>query len=182
MKRLICLILALSVLPSMVQATCNPQIPETTPTSRFINLQNGTVLDTRTGLQWQRCPFGYSFDDNGTPADMTDDTCTVTGNTFTTWDFALSDQALYAGETDWRIPNVKELGSIVERSCTLPAINEVVFPNTPIGSTFWTASHETYNGVDFSNVWLVDFTTGRVIIGTKIFIGGRYYRRVRRGD
>ena len=182
MKRLICLIMSFAVLPTLAQATCNPLIPETTPTSRFVNLLNGTVLDTRTGLQWERCPFNYIFDDNGTPTDMSDDTCTIIGTALTSWGEALSDQTLYAGETDWRIPNVKELDSIIEKGCTLPAINEVVFPDTPIGSVFWTSSHETNNGVDFSYVWLVDFSTGRVITGTKVFVGGHFYRRVRRGE
>lgn len=40
---------------------------------------------------------------------------------------------------DWRLPNLRELATIVERECTDPRVNLTVFPNTPAG-LFWTAS------------------------------------------
>ena len=44
-----------------VQA-CNSAIPQTTPSSRFQDLGDGTVQDTKTGLTWMRCSLGQSWD------------------------------------------------------------------------------------------------------------------------
>lgn len=38
--------------------TCNSNIPESTPTSRFTDNGNGTVTDTKTGIMWKRCAEG----------------------------------------------------------------------------------------------------------------------------
>ncbi len=62
---------------------------------------------------------------------------------------------------DWRLPNFKELNSIVERACYDPAINIAYFPNTP-GSYFWSAS--PYAIIRLTNAWVVNFNSG--------FIGG----------
>ena len=55
---------------------------------------------------------------------------------------ALGNSAALAGYTDWRIPNWKELDSIVDLSVTTPCIDGTTFPSTP--STYhWTSSHGT---------------------------------------
>jgi len=90
--------------------TCKyDSIPATAPASRFTDNGDGTVTDKTTGLQWQRCSQGQTWS-GGTCAG------TATGHT---WQAALqlADVATYAGRSDWRLPNIKELASIVEQAC-----------------------------------------------------------------
>jgi len=137
MSRIIPLLAAvgLAVAHPAVAQTCKPAIPATTPTADFQFHGDGTVTHTPTELTWQRCLVGQSFDDNATPSDPTDDACTGSP-TDMTWQAALQHAD---GETDWRLPNIKELASIVEQQCHDPAINAAVFPDTP-SSYVWSAS------------------------------------------
>jgi hypothetical protein len=90
------------------------------------------VTDTNTGLIWQRCPEGMTWDGINT--------CTGTASVFT-HEAALQRamaQANSSGVT-WRLPNVKELASIADKSLSNPAINSTAFPATPTG-IFWSSS------------------------------------------
>lgn len=126
-----------------VAQTCNERIIPATPDDRF-EVSGGEVKDLRTGLIWQRCIFGHSW--NGT-------TCSDngTGIDYHYWSFALG-----LADGDWRVPNIKELASIVETACASPAINSTIFPNTSSGR-YWSSSPY----VQSSNyVWIVDFGSG----------------------
>ncbi|MGH8500348.1 MAG: DUF1566 domain-containing protein, partial [Methylococcales bacterium] len=87
-----------------------------------------------------------------------------------------ANNSTLAGFTDGRLPNLKELSSIVERKCFNPAINEAVFPGTP-SAFFWSASAFAND----SNVaWVVVFNDGFDGVGGK-FNSGRV-RLVRGGQ
>jgi hypothetical protein len=60
---------------------------------------------------------------------------------------------VFANQLGWRVPNVKELSSITERSCVRPAINELLFPNTP-SDDFWTSSPSV---LDPHRAWVIAF-------------------------
>lgn len=130
--------------------TCRTQseIPASTPTERFNDNGDGTTTDLGTGLMWARCAARLSGSD-----------CTTGSVDSYTWQQALdlANANTLAGFSDWRLPNVKELGSIVERQCHEPSINLSVFPNTP-ASDFWSASPHAYNS---SRAWYVKFSSGR---------------------
>jgi hypothetical protein len=143
-------------------ASCNDRIRMATPTSRFTVNGDGTVTDKKTKLTWQRCPMGMVLDDGGTPGVLGDDRCLPAQATTFTWGAALraaqqvNASGGFAGASDWRVPNRKELLSIVETACTFPALNTQVFPEPPPGQFL---SSTTYSSVPHL-VWATDFGTG----------------------
>ena len=134
-------------------ADCDTAVVPTTPSSHF-NIQKNTALvqDKRTGLIWQRCTLGMQWS-------ATDNTCVISANTPSqfTWQAALAyaNSSSFAGFTDWRVPNKKELASIVEYQCRKPALNTVIFGG---GETLWTSTPMPY----FSqpSVWVIQFNDG----------------------
>ena len=114
--------------------TCNSAIIQSTPDSRFQNHSNGTVTDLQTGLMWKQCSQGLSGIDcaSGTVITTTGDMALQQGE-------SLNNGGGFAGYLDWRLPNRKELESLVEDACYSPAINVTLFPNTP-DSFYWSSS------------------------------------------
>lgn len=135
-------------------ASCNPDLPLTTPDSQFELRAGGTMVrDLKTGLVWQRCTGALEWDN-------TNNRCTTAlGASLSTWSAALTNARLnrLGGFSNWRLPNKKELASLIEYSCTKPAINSRIFPNTPSGY-FWTSTPVNY--ADSFSVWYVNFTAG----------------------
>lgn len=128
----------------------------TSMAGNFTDNGNGTVTDSDTGLVWQK------EDDN----------------TVRTWEGAINYcEGLSIGAfSDWRLPNVKELESIIDDSIYSPAINSIYFPNT--NDSYWTST--TYVGL-LSYAWLVDFHNNEVY-GSYKTINNRYVRCVRGGQ
>ena len=103
------------------------------------------VTDSQTGLVWRRCAEGMAWSGS---------TCTGTTATYT-HEAAL---ARARTQTGWRLPNVKELGSIADRTRVGPAIDMVAFPATSSNS-FWSSSPDA-GRMGFS--WVVGFNNGLV--------------------
>lgn len=123
---------------------------ETTPTNRFnINTADGTIYDSKTKLTWKLCAEGQNYDGRGR--------CNGDAIPFTSINYPV---AIFGDKGDgWRMPNVDELASLIEKRCKLPAVNLMVFPDLPkiksFGeytewSVFWSAS-------DYSNGELKDY-------------------------
>lgn len=144
-KSLIGIILATSF--SVNSQTCLTTVASTTPDSNFTDNLDGTITDITTGLTWMKCSIGQSYD-------ATNLTCTGEATQFS-WEDAL--EAAYGYEFNdssaWRMPNVKELASITERSCVRPSINETMFPATP-SDDFWSSTPSLATAGD---IWVVAF-------------------------
>lgn len=145
-------LLAWCWLPGLALAqTCKyDSIPASTPSSDFEQYADGTALHKPTGLMWKRCLEGQSWDGNSS-------TCTGSAKTYD-WPGALqtAEASGFAGQSDWRLPNIKELQTLVEEACISPAINPQVFSETP-NSNVWSGSPYAY----YSNyAWFVGFDYG----------------------
>jgi hypothetical protein len=112
--------------------------------SRFSVSADGTeVTDTRTGLIWRRCSAGQSYSGG---------TCSGTASTYN-HEAALAYAKSQAG---WRLPNVKELFSIVDTDRLLSpgssGIDPLVFPGT--GPVYWSSSPASFPGLP-AHAWHV---------------------------
>ena len=131
-------------------------IASTSPTEKFLDNGDGTVTDLRFGLMWSVCTYGQTYNAN-------EKTCQGDGEALLSWSEALSSQDLLndeqsLGYTDWRLPNIKELHSIVERACRNPAIRSEVFPDS-LNVVYW--SNTPDNEVNPSLLGrVVDFADG----------------------
>ena len=108
---------------------------------------NNVVNDAWTGLQWRRCEDGAVWSGSA---------CTGTESTFT------HEQALAhaRNQSGWRLPNVKELSSLVDLSVSGSGarIDATAFPGAN-ASVAWSSS--PYVG-DASVAWYVYFGSGNV--------------------
>ena len=101
---------------------------------RFFDNQDGTVTDNCTGLMWQK----------------------DTGDIFSSWQDALrycGDLDL-AGHADWRLPNVRELQSIVDYGRAFPAIDPLF---SAVEGWYWSSS--SYVGAP-ENAWGIEIGAG----------------------
>ena len=130
------------------------------PSGERFSVTDAEVNDVRTGLTWKRCSEGQSWSGIN---------CTGTAKT-STHEEALS---LAKGAnpsqsaTGWRLPNVKELGSLADKGCNFPAIDKAVFPDSP-GSFTWSSSPDVGKP---AYAWGVNFTEGQSYVRERVKLG-----------
>ncbi|MCI5151078.1 MAG: DUF1566 domain-containing protein, partial [Candidatus Electrothrix sp. MAN1_4] len=125
---------------------------------QYIDHGDGTVTDTQTGLMWKRCSEGLSGEN-----------CEDGKVESYKWDDAVKrfKNVAYAGFTDWRMPTIDELKTLVYCSkgkkgvwcmdgSERPTINQQAFPNTE-EYYYWSGSPGAY-GSDYA--WNVYFSLG----------------------
>lgn len=88
-------------------------------TSRFVNNGDGTTTDFVTGLTWQNIPYTDTL----------------------TWEQALiyADTLSLGGQSDWRLPNIKEIHSINSESLHHPSLDSNFFMVVS-GQKFWSST------------------------------------------
>jgi hypothetical protein len=134
---------------------------ETQHSNRY-KVKNGLVKDSKTGLMWTRCSIGQNW--NGA-------TCQGIAAKYR-WEQIMTKHFDYAGYKDWRVPKFQELKTLLcnhkpaklqnrtrsacEEDDAIALMNEA-FPNMPVDTPFWSASHAEHSK---NNVWIVDFFDG----------------------
>ncbi len=157
--RLLAMLSFLSSLASHALLTCATGLVASTPTTDFaIDSSVGTALHSKTGLMWDSCSYG-----------QTGTACTGTASTYN-WQQAFAavvaaNASSYKGFSDWRLPNVKELMSIVEKCRINPAVNDEVFPATVAAFTtsYWSSTVVSSNA---NYARYVEFYYGEIAINT----------------
>lgn len=110
------------------------------------------VTDPKTGLQWARCAIGQIWSGStcqGTPTQLA-------------WQAAGSQAATSSpdGKSGWRLPNVRELLTLVDAGQGGAAIDSARFPNTAAGA-YWS---DTPAAMTFGSAWQVDFASGASLV------------------
>jgi Leucine-rich repeat (LRR) protein len=129
--------------------TCVSNFTPSNPDASYLDRGDGTVTHTPTGLTWKRCSEGQTWSGSN---------C-IGSATTVTWSQALNmaNASRFVAQSDWRLPNLKELRTLVEECRVNPSINDTVFPNTP-SSGYWSSSPFTLLS---SQAWYVAFGDGR---------------------
>jgi hypothetical protein len=127
-------------------------------TRSFTDNGDSTVTDTKTSLVWQQITLAPSSNKKS-------------------WEESLTycEDLTLASQSDWRLPNIKELGSIVDVSEQRgnPAIDETAFPGTQ--QYYWSSTPYGSNNVQYFG-----FNYGRVLFDSKT--NNNYVRCVRGGQ
>ncbi|WP_082086989.1 Lcl C-terminal domain-containing protein [Teredinibacter purpureus] len=157
---LLCLVgLAPNLLAQEEQHCQNDTIIATAPDNRYVQHNNHTVTDSQTDLTWSQCLLG-----------TTGETCNEGTALELNWAealihvTALNTENGFAGSTDWRLPNIRELSTLAELQCSAPAINIRLFPS-PARSHVWSSSpYHFYTHYS----WYVDFANGAATYDERI--------------
>jgi len=153
----------------------------------MVSFNKGVVAHGNVYPYYVRCVRGgqtvHGFTDNGDYTVTEINTSLVwqqeDDNVVRTWEQALAycEELEFAGQTDWRLPNIKELGSIADMEQDMyPLINQNRFYGAePDG--YWSSTTSADNG---SYAWQLSLHNGWVFDIHKDF--GYYVRCVRGGQ
>ncbi|PJZ51842.1 adhesin [Leptospira adleri] len=114
------------------------------PSRAFVDLNDGTVLDNRTGLIWQKCTKGQTWS-SAFPD------CSVGATIPENWNSALGtcNHLNLAGRI-WRLPNINELRSLIDfASSSAIRIDNTAFPNIPAPNPKYHSSNSVPGGIIF---------------------------------
>ena len=129
--------------------------------NNFVDNGDGTVTDRTTGLMWQK---------GGTKRG-------IKGRRVKAYVEGLNEDR-FAGYSDWRLPTIEELASLLAKSKTNGLHIDPLFgkkqkscwsADKPEKSTQWAASYEM--------IWVVDFARGRIKRGNSLFTTGDLHVR-----
>jgi hypothetical protein len=127
----------------------------------YIDNGNGTITDISTGLIWQKCSIGQN-------------NISCSGVALTDiWTNAINEceNLNLGGNSNWRLPNINELKSLLSYTISVPPIiDNVIFPNSPSGY-YWSST--TY-AISNSLAWAATTSIGSVNANNKT---NKYYIR-----
>jgi len=150
---------------------CNYNTPGYKVNQYTIN-EDGTVYDNYSGLTWQRCIMGRTWNPDYHTCDRDD-----TSDLHYDWNTTLVNvkdynaaEILEGRNGTWRVPNIKELASIISLNCVYPAIDTEIFPtyqsklwsSTPSATDFPSLLDGSGTPYIFENaIWNMNILTGK---------------------
>ena len=139
-----------------VPDTGDPNDPTCNPPS-YNNLGNGIIKDNANSLMWQEATAPGTY----------------------TWDQAISYCAGLdlGGYSDWRLPTIQELSTLVDTSISPPGPTIRVHFHSTVGHGYWSSTSDVN---DAGNAWGVNFYNGDVYDYGKTY--GNNVRAVRGGS
>ncbi len=108
------------------------------------------VIDLKNKVEWLKCSVGQQWSDE--KQNCLGHAIKLDHKEIKEANMMLNDQI----EGEWRLPNRKELESLICEECKEVKINEELFPNTP-AEPFWTSQRNWWSPKFF---WSVNFFTG----------------------
>jgi len=121
------------------------------PVPRFTDHGNGTVTDNMTGLMWVKAPHSLS-----------------SNSVAQTWNNAIDfcNGLTFAGHSDWRLPNVRELQSLIRYGARVGGLAlPSGHPFTGVQSDYYWSSSTHADFTD--DAWVVYLNYGNVGDGNK---------------
>jgi len=139
----------------------------------YVDNGDGTVTDANTGLMWEK------LDDSAGGIHHFQSSYTW-ANAFTVKIAELNASGGFAGHTDWRLPNRRELESIVNLGIGYPgptvaaAFNTGCTPGCTVTSCSCTLPYYYWSSSTYAfspgNAWVVYFYDGKVIAGYEPYL------------
>ncbi|HEY2533015.1 MAG TPA: DUF1566 domain-containing protein [Xanthobacteraceae bacterium] len=124
------------------------------PQARFV-LKHDEAFDTKTGLTWKRCSVGMVWKDH----------IGCTGQRALIGLNAALKVAEDAG-AGWRVPNVKELYSLIDNKCGVPPVNVIAFPDLR------QLHHDTDTDADETLYWTTsEFVAANLVYYVDLYTG-----------
>lgn len=135
--------LVMAIVPVVVETQGRGEGPAPSAPGRFVDNGDETITDTMTGLMWEKKTSAVGSGPSTTDVRDVDNRVT--------WEYAMHDyvdrlngrlisfanDGAFARHSDWRIPTMQELQSIVEPAAP-GRINAMFGANAP--GTYWTSS------------------------------------------
>ena len=147
------LLLTTSISVKGLEQRCNDNAEISTPTGRYIRNSDGSVFDKATRLEWKKCVSG-----------LVGSRCDRGSVRYFTWWEALTEIEVFNRESshhsDWRLPNIKELYSIIETACEEPSLNKSVFINHPLLPAVSKSWSSTPSNSNVGKAWQIEFQNG----------------------
>ena len=113
----------------------------------FVDNNDGTVTDKATGLMWQRSGSSSSLENRGAKEYIKQ-----------------LNRKQFAGYSDWRMPTVEELASLLAKSSESGVHIAPVFYHKQ--TICWTVDKCDATDTRFLGAWIVDFKKGQILQAT----------------